>query len=93
VAQSPSLELPAAIAADVPFLKFSEALARAGLMGRRDAARGVLVIEPIPPLCVSCGGTGLDEDAVCDDCDGAGREGAARRREPPFMTYTTAAII
>ena len=39
-------EVPAVIAGSVNLLKFSEALARAGLIGRHDADRGVLVIEP-----------------------------------------------
>jgi len=34
------------IAGSVNLLSFSEALARAGLVGRHDAERGVLVIEP-----------------------------------------------
>ena len=92
-ALSCSLELPAMIAANVPVLKFSEALARAGLVARRDAARGLMVIEPLPALCPSCRGTGLDEDASCDFCGGAGREGAAPRPELPFMANTPSAII
>jgi len=43
VAQS---EVPAVIAGSVNLLRFSEAIARAGLVGRHDADRGVLVIEP-----------------------------------------------
>ena len=43
VAQS---EVPAVIAGSVNLLKFSEALALAGLIGRHDADRGALVIEP-----------------------------------------------
>jgi hypothetical protein len=39
-------EVPAVIAGSVNLLRFSEALARAGLIGRHDADRGVLVIEP-----------------------------------------------
>ena len=46
-ASSPALpELSAVIAGNVNLLRFSEALARAGLVGRHDADRGVLVIEP-----------------------------------------------
>lgn len=45
-AHSRALDLPAVIAASVPVLKLSEALARAGLVGRHDPDRGVLVIEP-----------------------------------------------
>lgn len=73
VAHSRSLDLPAVIAGSVNLLKFTEALARAGLVGRHDAARGVLVIEPIPERCPQCGGTGLDEDGACDSCGGAGQ--------------------
>jgi len=39
-------EGPAMIAGSVNLLSFSEALARAGLVDRHDADRGVLVIEP-----------------------------------------------
>lgn len=41
-------DVPAVIAGAVNLMRFSEALARAGLIGRHDAARGVLVIEPAP---------------------------------------------
>lgn len=43
---SAGTEVPAVIAGSVNLLRFSEALARAGLVGRHDADRGVLVIEP-----------------------------------------------
>ena len=66
-------EVPAVIAGSVNLLKFSEALARAGIVGRYDSARGVLVIEPVPERCRACGGSGLDDDARCDFCAGAGR--------------------
>ena len=39
-------EVPAVIADSVPLVRLSEALARAGLIGRHDVDRGVLVIEP-----------------------------------------------
>jgi hypothetical protein len=39
-------EVPAVIAGSVNLLRFSAALASAGLVGRHDADRGVLVIEP-----------------------------------------------
>jgi hypothetical protein len=122
-------EVPAVIAGSVNLLKFSEALALAGLIGRHDADRGLLVIEPAqearkpvpawsgmavyngwteaeralwhrvaasavpadavaafeaaadeppPPRCMECGGTGFEEDAACELCDGTGREGGAR---------------
>ena len=69
-----ALEVPAVIASSVNLVRFSEALARAGLAGRHDAVRGVLVIEPVPARCPECGGTGFDEDSRCDFCDGTGRE-------------------
>jgi hypothetical protein len=56
-------EVPAVIAGSVNLLRFSEALARAGILGRYDADRGVLVIEPaVAPLarCVERGGTGRE---------------------------------
>lgn len=40
-------EVPAMIASSVNLMAFSGALARAGLIGRHDADRGVLVIEPV----------------------------------------------
>jgi hypothetical protein len=43
-----SLEVPALIAGSVNLMRFAEALARAGLIGRHDPQRGVLVIEPVP---------------------------------------------
>ncbi len=43
VAQS---EVPAAIAGNVPLVRLSEPLARAGLTARHDADRRMLVIEP-----------------------------------------------
>ncbi len=39
-------EVPAAIAGNVPMVRLTEALARAGLTARHDADRGMLVIEP-----------------------------------------------
>ena len=72
-------EVPAVIAGSVNLIRFSEALARAGIVGRYDADRGLLVIEPAPARCPECGGTGFDEDARCDFCDGTGREGCGRR--------------
>ena len=39
-------EVPAAIAGNVPLVRLSEALARAGLVCRHDADRQMLVIEP-----------------------------------------------
>ncbi|MGA8094779.1 MAG: hypothetical protein WB823_11005 [Steroidobacteraceae bacterium] len=72
-----ALDVPAIITASVNLLVFTEALARAGLVGRHDAARGALIIEPATPAprrCPECGGTGFDEDALCDFCDGTGRE-------------------
>ena len=70
------LEVPAVIAGNVNLLRFSEAIARAGLVGRHDADRGVLVIEEPQARaqrCPECGGTGFDEDAACEVCDGSGR--------------------
>ena len=78
--QARALEVPAVIAPSVNLMRFSEALALAGLVGRHDASRGVLVIQPavVPPArCLECGGTGFDEDARCDVCDGTGHEGSA----------------
>lgn len=40
-----ALEIPAVIAGNVNLMRFSEALARAGIIGRHDADRGVLVIQ------------------------------------------------
>lgn len=40
-------EVPAVIAGSVNLLAFSGALARVGLIGRHDADRGLLVIEPL----------------------------------------------
>ena len=74
-------EVPAVIAGSVNLMRFSEALARAGIVGRFDSARGLLVIEPaltLPARCLECGGTGFDEDAACEFCDGTGREGGKR---------------
>jgi hypothetical protein len=45
-------DVQAVIAGAVNLLRFSEALARAGLIGRHDAARGVLVIEPAPEALI-----------------------------------------
>ena len=70
-------EVPAVISGSVNLLRFTEALARAGIVGRFDRARGVLVIEPVGPVvapCLHCGGTGLEEDARCEFCDGTGRD-------------------
>jgi hypothetical protein len=71
-------EVPAVIAGSVNLMRFAQALARAGLVGRHDATRGVLVIEAAPARCPECGGTGFDEDARCDLCDGTGRKGCTR---------------
>lgn len=74
-------EVPAVIAGSVNLLRFTEALARAGLVGRHDGPRGVFVIEPVPAPCPQCGGSGLDEDARCEACGGAGQEHAAVPRK------------
>ena len=123
--QARALEVPAVIAPSVNLMRFSEALAMAGLVGRHDSNRGVLVIQApeadpaesiaadaeagmrwynaigrlerarwhavagsavpadawrayVGQRCPECGGTGFDEDATCDFCDGTGREGGAR---------------
>ncbi len=39
-------EVPAVIAGNVPMVRLSEALARAGLTARHDADRRMLIIEP-----------------------------------------------
>ena len=122
-------DVPAVIAGSVNLMAFAGALAQAGIVGRYDADRGVLVIEPAqgarqpvnpawsgmaiyngwteaeralwhrvaasavpadavaafeaaaeepaPPRCMECGGTGFEEDAACELCDGTGREGGA----------------
>ena len=41
-----ALEVPAVIAGNVNLVAFSGALAQAGIVGRYDADRGTLVIEP-----------------------------------------------
>lgn len=43
---SAALEVPAVIAGSVNLMRFTEALARAGVVGRYDADRQVLVLEP-----------------------------------------------
>jgi hypothetical protein len=49
-------DVPAVIAGAVNLMRFfSEALARAGLVGPHDAARGVLVIEPAPEALIQQG--------------------------------------
>lgn len=98
-----SPEVPAVIAGSVNLVAFSGALARASIVGRYDADRGVLVLEPAAgrcrhrwaptsarevdqcidcgerhasvhaQRCAECGGTGFDEDAACEFCDGTGR--------------------
>lgn len=47
------------------------ALARAELL---KAARVLEEAQEGPRRCVECGGTGFDEDARCDFCDGTGRQ-------------------
>ena len=96
------------IAGSVNLMRFAHGLALAGLVGRHDASRGVLVIEAAEApckhrwaptsvrevdqcidcgerrasahaaRCLECGGTGFDEDARCNFCDGTGREGCTR---------------
>jgi hypothetical protein len=43
-----SPDVPAVIAGSVNLMAFTEALARAALVGRYDASRDLLVIEPTP---------------------------------------------
>ncbi len=65
------------IAGSVNLMRFSEALALAGVVGRYDAVRHVLVLEPARPAearCLHCGGTGFEEDARCEFCGGTGRD-------------------
>ncbi|MHB1870888.1 MAG: hypothetical protein ACYCT1_08545 [Steroidobacteraceae bacterium] len=42
-----AIEVPAAIAGTVNLVAFSGALAQVGIVGRYDADRGILVIEPV----------------------------------------------
>lgn len=61
------LEVPAVIAGNVNLLRFAEAIARAGLVGRHDADRGVLVIEEAQGrlrTCRDCGGTAREDDGA-----------------------------
>lgn len=69
-----ALEVPAVIAGRVNLMRFSRALALAGIVARFDAARGILVIEPAPDRCRACGGSRLDDDAECEVCAGTGVE-------------------
>lgn len=49
-------DVPAIIDGSVNLLRFTEALARAGIVGRYDPDRGALVIEPQPnPAEALCG--------------------------------------
>lgn len=76
-ARSRALEVPAVIAPEVNLLRFSEALARAGIVGRFNPARGILIIEPAgapPARCPECSGSRCDEDAHCAACGGTGME-------------------
>ncbi len=75
-------EVPAVIAGSVNLMAFSEALARAAIVGRFDRERGVLAIEPAqgaqpkrgePRYCPSCGGSGCDQDGPCEVCGGGTR--------------------
>jgi hypothetical protein len=70
------LEVPAVIAGNVNLLHFSEAIARAGLVGRHDADRGVLVIEEAQgrlQVYRDCGGTAREDDGACELRGGTGR--------------------
>ena len=63
--------VPAVIAGNVDLMRLSNALSRAGIVGRFDGSRDVLIIEAAPERCRACGGTGLDDDAKCELCDGS----------------------
>jgi len=52
-------EVPAVIAGSGNLMRFSEAIARAGLVGRHDAGRGVLVIESAQSACRSDAEVGM----------------------------------
>lgn len=73
-AHSALLHLPVLVAPPVRLIVLAAALARAGIsMQLRD---GVLRIEPArspDPRCPPCAGTGLEEDAACEFCNGTGR--------------------
>ena len=74
-AHSALLHLPVLVAPPVRLIVLAAALARAGIsMQLRD---GVLRIEPARSpggeRCPHCGGTGLEEDAACEFCNGTGR--------------------
>ena len=71
-ARADALEVPAVIAGNVDLLRLTNALATAGLVGRFDGSRDVIVIEAAPARCPECGRTGLDEDATCGSCGGTG---------------------
>lgn len=75
-------EVPAMIAGSVNLMRFSEALAQAGIVGRYDPDRGVLLIQPAPERCRACGGSGLDDDARCEFCDGRAELPQQATQEP-----------
>lgn len=86
-ARAQSLLVPAAISGTVTVAAFSAALARAGLAGRYDAARGVLIIErasAIPgrrhPLSELEGAAHALLDPLCWHCGGSGFDGDAACR-------------
>ena len=74
---------PPGIAEAVRRAQNAVALLRAGCpsLGRLELLKAAGMLESAPPVplrCPECGGTGFDEDARCDFCDGTGREGGTR---------------
>ena len=74
---------PPGIAEAVRRAQNAVALLRAGCpsLGRLELLKAARALDcaPAAPLrCPECGGTGFDEDARCDFCDGTGREGGTR---------------
>lgn len=83
-----ALEVPAVIAGSVNLVAFSGALAQAGIVGRFDADRGILVIEPAAgrcshrwaptharevDQCIDCGERRASVHAMhCLECGGTG---------------------
>ena len=86
-----AVEVPAAIAGSVNLMAFSGALAQAGIVGRYDADRGILVIEPARArcshrwaptsarefdACIDCGERRPSVHAAhCPECGGPGFQG------------------
>lgn len=86
--RAPTPAEPPEVARAIRRAQNAVALLRAGCpsLAKRELLKAAQVLEVVhvgPIRCPECGGTGFDEDARCDFCDGTGRSDSQYYRDAP----------